>query len=82
MQNRSDANGFKPKNLQKRMMSKEENISSQIGMAMNQIQKAKQKFDKNAMDETVEDDLVNGLDFLVMSIRLYRSYRKESTANS
>jgi hypothetical protein len=64
------------------MMSKEENISSQIGMAMNQIQKAKQKFDKNAMDETVEDDLVNGLDFLVMSIRLYRSYRKESTANS
>lgn len=59
-------------------MSKEDNISSQIGMAANQIQKAKQKFDKDPKDRSVEDDLIAGLDFLVMAIRLYNNYRKES----
>jgi hypothetical protein len=63
-------------------MSKENNISSQLGMAANQIQRAKQKFDRDPADESVEDDLIIGLDFLVMAIRLYRNYRKEGTANT
>ena len=48
------------------IMSKENNISSQIDMAVNQIQKAKQKFDKEPVDESIEDDLIS-LDFLVMA---------------
>ena len=57
-------------------MSKEDNISSQIGMSANQIQRAKQKFDKDPNDDSIEDDLISGLDFLVMAITLYRNYRK------
>jgi hypothetical protein len=63
-------------------MSKENNISSQLGMAANQIQRAKQKFDSDPADKGVEDDLIIGLDFLVMAIRLYRNYKKEDTANT
>ncbi|MFQ5941516.1 MAG: hypothetical protein ACE5KA_07465 [Nitrososphaerales archaeon] len=59
-----------------------DNISSQIGMAVNQIELAKQKFDKRFADEAVEDDLIIGLDFLVMVIRLYRNYRKDTMANA
>ena len=62
------------------IMSKENNISSQIDMAVNQIQKAKQKFDKEPVDESIEDDLIS-LDFLVMTIRLHKNYRKESIEN-
>ncbi len=58
-------------------MRKEDNISSQIGMAVNQIRKAKQKFDEDPTDESVEDDLISGLDFLAMAMRLYRNYAKE-----
>ncbi|MBE44339.1 MAG: hypothetical protein CMO16_04065 [Thaumarchaeota archaeon] len=61
-------------------MSKENNISSQIGMAVNQIQKVKQKFAKEPADESIEDDLIS-LDFLVMTIRLHKNYRKETIEN-
>ena len=61
-------------------MSKENNISSQIGMAVNQIQKVKQKFAKEPADESIEDDLIS-LDFLVMTIRLHKNFRKETIEN-
>ncbi len=57
-------------------MDMENNISSQMGMAVNQMQKAKQKFDKDPADESVDDDLISALDFMVMAIRLYKNYRK------
>lgn len=61
-------------------MSKENNISSQIGIVVNQIQKSKQKFYKEPADESIEDDLIS-LDFLVMAIRLHKNYRKEIIEN-
>ena len=54
----------------------ENNISSQMGMAVSHMQKAKQKFDNDPTDESVDDDLISALDFMVMAIRLYKNYRK------
>ena len=58
------------------IMDMENNISSQMGMAVSHMQKAKQKFDKDPADESVDDDLISALDFMVMAIRLYKNYRK------
>lgn len=55
-------------------MTVENQIVSQIGMAINQLQKAKKRFDEDPNDKKVEDDLIAGLDFLVMALRLYRNY--------
>ncbi|MFQ5970373.1 MAG: hypothetical protein ACE5J2_07765 [Nitrososphaerales archaeon] len=55
-------------------MTVENQIVSQIGMAINQLQKAKKRFDEDPNDKRVEDDLIAGLDFLVMALKLCRNY--------
>ena len=61
-------------------MTSENQIVSQIGMAINQLQKAKKKFDEDPNDKKIEDDLIAGLDFLVMALRLYRNYHSSRSS--